>query len=280
MPTAYSKASTTEAVQSASSTARLFPEEATVLLQTLVQQRWRRLSSEYHDPLGMLFGNRARQWTAGWDPTHQNLYLLIWETDSWQEKPVWSLYQDGALIFQEEEGFSKTRDSLFHQLLEGQNLPFLTQSQFLAPLVEFHFSPEQRQQTAQVLIQTFQTRPEVFDTLKAPLLEALERDFGNAEWPLLDILKLHRVAHKTLLVNLFRQCVQHGLIRTEKELQRLDGALNQLQTEFTELGQRISNLFMPALQASRNELKAIVTQGTWRVRLAQSHTTPLSGAHA
>src|SRR5687767_917844 len=71
---------------------RLFPEEATELLKRLVRERWQRLSSEYDDPLGMLFGNRAKQWTAGWDPHSSVLYLLVWETDSWQEKPVWSLY--------------------------------------------------------------------------------------------------------------------------------------------------------------------------------------------
>ncbi len=252
---------------------RLFPVEVDLLLQNLLNQKWQRLSSEYHDPLGMLFGNRARQWTAGWDADHENLYLLVWETDSWQEKPVWSLYQNGTLIFQEIEGFSKSRTQQFHQLLEGEHLPFIDHARFLEPLIDFRFEAQQRAQAGISLIQTILSRPEVFEHLKEPIFQALESDFDKPEWPLLDILKLHRVAHKHIFVELFRQCVQNGLLRAEKDRLRLDQALNHLQNEFKLLSTQLSFLFQSSFQQAQAALRNSLTQGNWRVRLKP---TPLS----
>lgn len=247
--------------------ARLFPAEAERLFQFLLQSRWQRLSSEYHDPLGMLFGNRAKQWTAGWDAEKQSFFLLIWETDSWQEKPIWSFYRDGKLIFQEEDGFSKTRSDLLHQLLESENLPFVNESTLLESLTDFRYEPLLRKRAAVALMATIQARPEIFDLLKEPLLVALEADLNNSDWPVLEILKLHRVAHKVILVDLIRQCLEMGLLRTQGEAQRVDRALNQLQNTFAVLRQRISGLFLPKLQVAHADLKVVLTQGNWRIRL-------------
>lgn len=250
------------------------------MLRSLLQSRWQRLSSEYDDPLGMLFGNRARQWTAGWDSDKKTLFLLVWETDSWQEKPVWSLYRDGQLIFQEEDGFSKSRSGIFHQLLESEALPFLDQARFLAPLTEFQYDVNQRRQAAQSLMHTIQARPEVFEHLKEPFLKGLEADANNPDWPVLDILKLHRVAHKTVLVNLARQCVLIGLFRTQEDQERVDKALRQLQEEFVALGQTISGLFAPALQEAQGELKRILRDGDWRAQLRAGTQRSSSGMDA
>lgn len=255
------------------------------MLRSLLQNRWQRLSSEYDDPLGMLFGNRARQWTAGWSPEQKEaekktLFLLVWETDSWQEKPVWSLYRDGQLIFQEEDGFSKSRSGVFHQLLESEALPFLDQSRFLAPLTDFRYDVNQRRQAAQILMRTIQARPEVFERLKDPFLKGLEADANNPDWPVLDILKLHRVAHKTVLVDLARQCVTIGLFRTQEDWERLDSALRQLEAEFAFLGQTISGLFAPALQEAQDEFTRILMDGDWRIQLQTGTRRPSSGMDA
>lgn len=251
---------------------RLFPEEADALLGHLVQSRWRRLSSEYDDPLGMLFGSRARQWTAGWDMESQALYLLVWETDSWQEKPVWSLYQNGTLIFQEEDGFSQNRSHWCHQLLESSKLPFMTHQQFLEPLVEFLYPEAMRHEACQSLLATILSRPEIFMQLKEPLFKALEADLGNPEWPVLEVLKIHRLAHKVPLVDLFRQFVESGLIRSEKDCVRLDEALGHLQAEFGQQTSQISSLFQSMFAKHAQALRQIVTQGTWRIKLYPSRT--------
>lgn len=246
---------------------RLFPEEADHLLRRLIHQRWRRLSSEYDDPLGILFGNRARQWTAGWDTETHALLLLVWETDSWQEKPVWSLYQDGFLVFQEEDGFSQNRSNWFHQLLESEKFPFINHQQFLEPLVDFLFPEPQRHQSCERLLQTILARPEIFIQLKEPLFKALEAELGNPEWPVLEVLKIHRLAHKVPLVDLFRLFVENGLIRAEKDCLRLDNALTRLQTTFSEQGSQISSLFQAMFAKHVAALRQIITHGTWRIKL-------------
>lgn len=251
---------------------RLFPEEVETLLRNLLQNRWQRLSSEYHDPLGMLFGNRAKQWTAGWDVEKSTLYLLFWETDSWQEKPFWSLYQNGTLIFQEEDGFSKNRSAILQELLESEHLPFLDATHFLEPLIDFRFSPDQRWQAGQALAQTIMARPEVFGYLKEPLLQTLETDLSNPDWPVLDILKLHRVAHKAVVVDIIRQCVNSGLFRAQKDTERLNQALDKLRADFSALEQRIAMLFQPALQRAHSDFKRVLTDGNWQARLYSAST--------
>jgi hypothetical protein len=89
----------------------------------------------------------------------------------------------------------------------------------------------------------------------------------------LDILKLHRVAHKHIFVELFRECVQNGLLRAEKDRLRLDQALNHLQNEFKLLGTQLSFLFQSSFQQAQAALRNTLTQGNWRVRLKP---TPLS----
>lgn len=246
---------------------RLFPAEAESLLRNLVKSGWWRLSSEYHDPLGMLFGNRAKQWTAGWDIETHSFLLLIWETDSWQEKPVWSFYRDGQLIFQEEDGFSKTRSHLLHQLLESESLPFINESALLEPLTDFRHDALFRKQAAVSLMAGIRARPEIFDLLKEPLLAALESDLDSEEWPTLEILKLHRVGHKVILVDLIRQCMEMGLLRTQEEAKRVERALRQLQAAFVILSRNISGLFLPKLRAAHMDFRTILTQGNWRIRL-------------
>lgn len=249
---------------------RLQPEEADTLLRRLVQERWPRLSSEYHDPLGMLFSNRAKQWTTGWDTQGQALLLLVWETHSWQEKPVWSLYRNGTLIFQEEDGCSPQRGKHLHQLLESDQLPFIEHHAFLEPLTNYRFTELERRQATQALMHTILARPEFFEHAKEFLFQALEADLGNPDWPLLDVLKIHRLAHKNPLVDLFRQFVQTGLIRTTKDSIRLNHALVQLQKDFTQQGLTISPLLQPLYTQAYNYFRQIITHGSWRIKLQMS----------
>jgi hypothetical protein len=170
-------------------------------------------------------------------------------------------------IFQEEDGFSQHRSKHLHQLLESEQLPFMAHSAFLEPLTDFQFSETDRLQAAHALMQTILARPECFEHLKETLFLALEADLGNPEWPLLDVLKLHRLAYKNSLVDLFRQCVQTGLIRTQADRTRLDCALSRLQQDFAEQGTKISFLLQPAYGQAYNRFRQLMTQGTWRIKL-------------
>jgi hypothetical protein len=148
----------------------------------------------------------------------------------------------------------------------------MTHQQFLEPLVEFLYPEVQRHQACHVLLNTILSRPEIFLQLKEPLFQTLEADLHNPEWPVLEVLKIHRLAHKVPLVDLFRQFVENGLIRTEKDCRRLDEALNQLQTEFIEQGQQISSLFQSMYARHAQALRQIVTLGVWRIKLRKANT--------
>ncbi len=254
-------------ITAASSRMLLDSEKAEALLEALLQSNWSRLSSEYDDPLGMLFANKARQWTAGWDSHQQNLYLLIWETDSWQEKATWKLYQNGRLIFEEAEKTSRYRHQMLEMMLESDELPLSSFETFLSPVVHYQLTHSQRTQNASSLLNTILVRPEIFEHLKEPLFQALEIDLGNPEWPLLEVLKLHRLAHKNALIRLFRQCVDTGLIRVLRDNTRLDRAITLLQEDYFQYGYKVSPLFRNAYDQASNEFRRLLTDGFWRAKL-------------
>lgn len=235
------------------------------LLAELWKSRWSRLSSEYDDPLGMLFSNRVRQWTAGW---HQgNLYLLVWEAHSWQTQPGWQLYENGERILNEEDGLHKSRSALLHKLLESDQLPFARYEDFFDPLIDYRFSQPQRETTAKALMTTILARPEIFDHLKEALFQTLEAELGEPEWPMLEVMKLHRLQRKTPLVWLFQQFVQTGFIRTLRDNSRLDRALTLLQEDWFQFGYKTAPLFRPAYDTAYDAFRAIITDGSWRARL-------------
>lgn len=247
----------------------LSDEEVDHLLSDLVQSRWARLACQDADPLGMLFNDRAKQWTAGWEPHQQALLLLVWETDSWQNKPKWSLYRNGQLIFQAVDGLSAQRRQWLNQLLEGPQPPFIDATEFLARLSDFRFSEPQRRQAVEQLQQTVAILPEIVDPIKNALFEVLEADLGNPEWPMLEVLKLHRLAHKNPLVALLRNWVQQELLIHATDTARLDQALNQLQQDYLSQGQKIQPLFQPAYQQAYQEFRALLINGLWRIQLRQ-----------
>ncbi len=243
----------------------LHPEAAEALLSDLRQNRWQRLSSEYDDPIGMLFNNQARQWTLGWNEHQNELYLLVWETESWQGQAVWSLYCNGALCYQEADGVAKRRNTLCQELLESPGLPCISAAELLTPLVDFRYFPEQREAAAQKLIQTLLARPEIFEALKAPLLEALAAELNSPDWPVLDILKLHRVTHKLTLLSVFDAGLKQGLLSRPMDLRQLSQSLQMLEISMDTLQGQLSLLFQPGLTQARQALSQLCRQRQWQV---------------
>lgn len=240
--------------------------EADALLQELVLQRWARLSSEYDDPLGVLFTEKARQWTAGWGQDG-NLYLLVWELQSWEQKPLWCLYRNGALLYREEEGYTRSRSDLCQKLLESDQLPFLTHEQLLAEFSRYGADPGMVREAARHLLDSILGRPEIFTQLKEPLFAFLEADLGNPDWPLLEVMKLHRLSHKNPVVWLFQQFVKTGLMRLPSDLKRLDSALTRLQQDYTLYGSGVFPFMQPAYDAAFYAFRQILTDGSWRIKL-------------
>jgi hypothetical protein len=255
---------------SAKRAALLSDEEADRLLGNLVQFRWSRLACQDADPLGMLFNDRAKQWTAGWEPQQQALLLLVWEIDSWQNKPKWSLYRNGQLIYQAVDGLTAQRRQWLNQLLEGPQPPFIDATEFLSRLSDFRFSEVQRRQAAEQLQQTVAIIPEIVEALKDALLTALETDLGNPEWPVLEVLKLHRLAHKNPLITLLRNWIQQGLMTDASDAVRFNRALNQLQQDYSIQSRKIQPLFQPSYQQAYQEFKILLTSvsnGLWQTPL-------------
>lgn len=235
----------------------LAPDAAEALLQQLVSQRWRRLKPEYDDPIGMLMDQGARQWTAGWAPHTNVLYLLVWEADSFKERAWWRLYEDGVLIFEELDGESKTRSALFNSLLESEKLPFLTLSQWLEPMLGYHHPSEKRYATVRALLGTLMSRPEIFTALKEPLFEALEADLGNSEWPVLEVMKIHRLSQKNPLVWLFQEMVRQGILRTLSDKNRLNRALSLLQDDYAYFGTQVLSIFRNLFMLAYDEFQQL-----------------------
>lgn len=247
----------------------LSEEEADRLLSNLVQARWRRLECQDADPLGMLFNDRAKQWTIGWEPQEQALLLLVWETDSWQNTPTWSLYRNGALIFQATEGQSLQRKHWFSQLLESPHLPTITPTEFLARLHDFRYAQEAPLAMQQIL-QTMRVWPDLLETIQGALLDILEADLGKSEWPTLEVLKLHRLNHKTPIISAFQDWIQQGLITQPASLERLQPALQQLQQDYLTLGQSIQPLFHTSYQKDFQEFRALMTYCLWRLYMLKT----------
>lgn len=248
------------ALQLAAVPGRLTESQADALIKTLVDRRWARLSSEYDDPLGLLFANRVKQWTAGWSPDGAHLYLLVWELHSWQEKAVWSLYDNGHLVFREADGTSGRRAAALHKLLESPELPFISQAGLLEPLTH--------PATVEAMLATLTARPEVFAALESGLFALLEAGLGRPDdWPVLDVMKLGFYERKNPLVLLFKVLNEQGFLRTPAQLERLDRALNALESDYRLLELRISPLMQDAFARLHQAYRAAVTDGPWRVRL-------------
>ncbi len=248
------------ALKLASAPAQLTESQADGLLKSLVEQRWERLSSEYDDPLGMLFANRVKQWTAGWSLDGRHLYLLVWELHSWQEKAVWSLYDNGHRVFQEADGASGRRSAWLQKLLESPELPFISQAALLKPLT----TPA----AVEALLATLTARPEIFSALEPGLFALLEEGLGQPEhWPVLDVMKLGFYERKNPLVLLFKVLSEQGFLRGPQQLERLDRALGALESDYRLLELRISPLMQEAFARLHQAYRAAVADGPWRRRL-------------
>lgn len=239
------------------------------LLNNLLQMRWKRFACQDADPLGMLFNDRAKQWTAGWAPQEQALFLIIWETDSWQNKPTWSLYRNGELLAQHIEGQSAMHSHCMTQLLESPQLPTLEPAEFVARLSDFRFVQEAPLATEQ-LRQTMTVFPELYGFLQSTLLSILETDLSNPEWPTLEVLKLHRVQHKNALLRIFFDALQQGRLSRGSDTERFNTVLTRLQQDYQTLGQTIQPLFQGKFQQAAQEFKTVQGYCQWRIQMLKA----------
>ncbi len=229
------------------------------ILDYLMRARWQRLPAEYDDPLGMLFQNKASQWTIGWLEDSPNLFLLVWETPSWHEKALWRLYHNGALVLEEADGKSRFRSARLHQLLETPQDTNLQPDHLWSRIIGFQYTPDDRKAALIALMSTFIQRPGVAAALKPSLFGALESELDEIEWPVLDILKVHRLAHKNALLLLLNQLEQSGKV-TRLEQGRVERVIQCLQAQYQGLSAELTPMFAHYLETAYAELHIILTE--------------------
>jgi len=241
-------------------------------LAGLVQHRWGRLRFEYADPLAVLHNEGARQWTLGWLPQSAKLILLCWECHSFEAGGTWRIYENGRLVFDEADHLSKSRHALLNQLLESEQLPFVTPAQLIAPLQNLHQLPDWGRAAAQALSRTILAHPDIFSVLKPALFQALEADLNNPNWPVLDIQKIGRVAQKNRLVAVFAALLESASppmqgILSYAERRRLQQALEAIQSNYYDLSRHTGSIVRPMLEHAYNEFRLMMTSGHWRTRI-------------
>ena len=254
-------------------------DEAEQLLDQLLQARWSRLACQDADPLGMLFNDCASQWTMGWEPEQQALLLLVWETDSWQNKPCWSLYRNGQLIVRAIDGQGIAQRNWLNQLLESPKLPVVTPAEFLSRLSDFRYASDSRQ-AAEQLRQTVAVYPDALAPIQDAVLALLEQDLGHPEWPTLEVLKLHRLSHKNPIISLFQEWAQQRKIQSQSELERFQTAINQLQQDYATLGRTVQPMFQASYQESFQEFKSLHTSCLWRLQMLKAMPSSQFISHA
>ena len=253
--------------------------EADQFIDSLLQSGWARLACQDADPLAMLFNDRARHWTVGWEPGQESLLLLVWEVDSWQNKPVWLLYRNGELLFETSGAQSPARADKLTQLLESATLPTITPDELVSRLSDFRLTEPQRRQAAEQILQTLGTYPDLRKQLKTALFALLEAELDQSNQPTLEVMKLHRLAHKNLPVTLFQACLQRGWLHEPADLAHLQAALQLLQQNYLTLGREIHPLFLPGFQQAYQEFRGLFTECMWRVhQQAASRKKPVASA--
>lgn len=246
------------------------------LVEILIRQHWPRLRAEYDHPLNVLYQSEEqplRQWTMGWGvPGSENplgaLYLLIWQADRFQNA-TWQLYQDGVLLLETpDDPTSASRHC--RTLLEGEHLPVLEPLDLLRRLTEYQIAPDLRERAADLLGVAMAAFPFIFEHFRPALLTLLAEDLDNPHWPTLDILKLHRLSQKTVLVRLLKDGLERGQPMPPQERQRLNHLLEQLRWQYDLLGHELHPLFLPAYGEEYQRFRALLTDGVWRIRLAKA----------
>lgn len=246
-------------------------QEVVQLLQQWQSQKWPSLSADYVDPLEMLFGNRATQWTAAWQESGKNFYLLIWSTESWQETPSWFVYRNGSLLFQQAEGVSKRIDRLCQGLLDHPQLPVLNEASFITSLFIKPLDIAGALQTARTVWQTMKIFQPLWHRFKAPMLEVLEANLNQTAIPALpDLQKLQQLDSNLPLLWLIQQACFSRLLQEPTDLARLLRLLSQMGHAYKTLALSISAVMLPALSLSQDRFRLLLATERWFIRLHQA----------
>jgi hypothetical protein len=171
------------------------------------------------------------------------------------------------------------RSQWLTQLLESPQLPTLEATEFISRLSDFRFV-QNAPMIAEQIRQTITAFPELYSYLKNALFSLLETDLNNPEWPTLEILKLHRVQHKNVLLPIFLDALQQGRLSNRTDIERFNTALLHLDEDYRTLGQTIQPLFQAKYQQAAQEFKTIQNNCKWRIQMLKTLEQTPSLTHA
>ncbi len=254
--------------QTSNPASSLSQDEAHALLRQLIEHSWQRLKPECDDPINMLYDDlEASEWTMGWAPKDNTLYLLLWKKESWQSQPTWYLYINGIPAFQcNEDSFSKNA-KLCQELLESPELPSLSIPDFLNRITDYHIPFEQREHSLSLLSETLKGHPKLWNTFKQPFYQYMAKGLNENNWPTLDLLKIHRLEQKHLLLQGLKEWTLSGLIDSLDEKRLLNRLLNQIHYQYEALGKIITPLAKPQYEKAYQNFQKIISQGFWHIQL-------------
>ncbi len=264
--------SDSSAVATSSATSAQFSrEEAQHLFQYLIKHGWHRLKPEYDDPINMLYDDLpASEWTMGWDPKENTLYLLLWKKVSWQTQPSWQLYVNGIQRFECTETSFPKEAALCQELLESTKLTYLTFPNFLSRITDYHIPQEQREDSLKRLSTTIKNNPTLWNTLKHPFYHYLSKGLNTTQQPTLDLLKIHSLEQKNWLLQALKEWVGAGFVDTLEEKRLLNRLLNNIHYEYEKLGPLITPLAKPTYEKAYKTFQQVIAQGFWRIQLFQT----------
>ncbi len=245
-------------------------EEARSCLHQLMEKGWHRLKPEYDDPINLLYDNLpANEWTMGWAPNNNTLYLIIWKKETWQTKPYWQLHINGTLRFECREDAKEA--TLFHQLMENNEFADLSFSRFFGRITDYHLSPEQRDQALTRLSTALINNPTLWKSFQIPFYPYLSRHLNSNHWPTLDLLKIHQLDQKTPLLQALKNWISAGLISTPDEKQRINRILNGIHYKYEQLGQHITPLAIPFYNKAYQAFQQTASDGFGHRPLLRPH---------
>lgn len=227
-------------------------------MSALAAVGWRRLAPECDDVLNMLCEHTpATQWTLGWGPGDQRLYLLLWRKDAWRAQKRWSLWVDGAYHFEWADVWHSRESRLCRDLMEGPRARNISASDLLRPL---------SRQTASLgghafyaLEKCLLAHPFLWNGLKDALFDCLSEtprveDASAAVGFLFDLTPLQRLESVLPLLSLMIRVMKVNPLVCDADRARFDAIRQRLLAEHCALGRSLAPALRPAWEQSSRRL--------------------------
>ena len=250
----------------------LSPQELKLLIKQWETDQWHLLSNKAQDdPLNDLYKTATLEWAIIWKPgknetTNKPLYLIWKEHSEWFSEPQWSLYKDGALIFnsKENKGHAKYWLKPLQKIVDNQRLEPSSFNNFLT----YCLSKEPAQLDS--LLGLFLAKKPLFQTVKPYLFELLESPVAQNKRSFLSKAAIDQLSQKTILTQHFKCYLENRLIKNPVDIKRLHLSLNKLSNHYHYFDKQSFSPLYPIFKRVHSIYQQLITDGLWRIKLANA----------